>query len=49
MTILITGNPLTGFTFRGPFEAAEAATDWAEEHRDDAEWWAAELEEVERS
>lgn len=44
-TILVTGNPVDGFQFVGPFEDSDDAVRYAEdeEHRD-TEWWLGDLE-----
>lgn len=39
--ILIFGNPVEGFTFRGPFDTQEEAVDYADPIME--EWWTAEL------
>lgn len=42
MTIIVTGNPVDGLEFFGPFEDGEAAFRYADEHRLE-EWWTAPL------
>jgi len=39
MFIVIKGNPVDGFTFHGPFDSAEAASEWA--GRSEYTGWAA--------
>lgn len=41
MFVVITGNPVNGFTIVGPFESREDAFNSAE--RFDADWWISEL------
>ena len=43
MTVLLTGNPVDGLIFYGPFESAEHAADWAEGNCKNEEWWTADL------
>lgn len=42
MKILITGNPVDGLEFFGPFDEAEEATEFAEINAE-ADWWVAEV------
>lgn len=45
--IVITGNPVDGFTYHGPFADFDAASDWTEgESAADCDWWIAPLEAV---
>lgn len=44
-TIIVTGNPIDGLTFIGPFEDESEAIDYAETNCE--EWWLGELEEPE--
>jgi hypothetical protein len=45
MKIVVTGNPIDGMTFLGPFASAEAVQTWAKTHaKDGMEWWTADLE-----
>lgn len=38
--IIIYGNPVDGFNFRGPFSSMDAALEYAERHDDyDETWW----------
>lgn len=38
--ILISGNPVTGFTYYGPFESAKQAEEYSENtYFDDECWW----------
>lgn len=39
--IIVTGNPIHGFEFFGPFPYEVAAIEWAERKFDDREWWTA--------
>jgi hypothetical protein len=41
--LLIVGNPVDGFRFRGPFATAGDAGVWAESHDHEADWWVAPL------
>jgi hypothetical protein len=41
-SIIITGDPVDGFDYTGPFDSAEKATEWAEEHCD-PDWWVADI------
>lgn len=43
--IVITGNPVQGFFFYGPFQSETEAVDWAEREQSDFEWWIAPLQE----
>lgn len=40
--IVITGNPVDGFAYHGPFESEEEAQEWAENECQD-DWWVAPL------
>ena len=44
--IVITGNPVDGFIFYGPFKSSEDAIDYGENDVF-GEWWIAEIEEPE--
>lgn len=48
MTILITGNPVDGFQYHGPFDSTEDAADWASRTQD-ADWWVAPVQHAELS
>ena len=39
--VLVTGNPVDGLEFYGPFPDAESAHDWAAGVLKNAEWWIA--------
>lgn len=41
--IIIYGDPMDGFNYRGPFDTQADATEWAEDHEPDEVWWIAEL------
>lgn len=41
MWVVVTGNPLDGIEHIGPFNTSDHATDWADEHIEDEEWWVA--------
>jgi hypothetical protein len=43
-TIVVTGNPIDGFTFYGPFDVRDDATEWIETVNDDC--WLADLNPV---
>jgi hypothetical protein len=43
MHILITGDPVDGFAYRGPFNAPSDAAEWAGRHATDTTWWVAPL------
>jgi hypothetical protein len=45
IVIVITGDPVQGFIFTGPFDSHEAAERWAEGRQ---EWWTALLQPPER-
>lgn len=45
-TIIVTGNPVDGFTFYGPFEDGVEAQDWATAFLD-GDWWGANLRQPE--
>ena len=40
--IIITGNPVQGFTYQGPFTGRDVASDYGE-YITDTDWWLAEL------
>ena len=42
MIMVITGNPVQGFDFFGPFDDPQQAVDWAADLIE-ADWWVAEL------
>jgi len=42
MWIIVTGNPIDGFSFHGPFSDRNDAIEWAEEL--DPDWWVVELD-----
>lgn len=46
--LVLTGNPVDGLSFYGPFEDALAAGDWAEAGLSGHEWWIATLVPVEQ-
>jgi hypothetical protein len=37
--IIITGNPVDGFSFQGPFSSRDDAIEHAERGKVDADWW----------
>lgn len=41
--ILVTGNPITGFTYYGPFVDGATAITWAENHIGNEHYWTAPL------
>ncbi|QWY83553.1 hypothetical protein [Rhizobium phage RHph_X2_28B] len=44
--IIISGNPVDGFTFIGPFDSADEATQYTESNSKDLyDWWLAPLTE----
>lgn len=43
MHIIITGNPVDGFEYIGPFETGAEAVDWAHSNPIKEEWWIAPL------
>lgn len=43
MHLIVTGNPVDGFTFHGPFADRTAALDWADRECE-ADWWLAPLD-----
>lgn len=47
--IIVTGNPVDGFTFMGPFGTRESAIEWTEDNSRDlsADWWIAALTAIE--
>jgi hypothetical protein len=43
--IVVSGNPITGFWFTGPFSGADIAAEWAESYYDsNYDWWISDLE-----
>ena len=42
-TIVVTGNPVDGFVFYGPWDNSDAAVDGAEDMRLAGDWWIAPL------
>jgi len=44
LTILITGNPVDGFVYRGPFVDRDAAIKYAEDNYTGADWWISDLQ-----
>ena len=42
MFIVITGDPVDGFSHIGPFKTMEDAIEWAQTHKS-TDWWAAPL------
>lgn len=45
MWIVITGNPMDGFGYTGPFESADQANEWADMHvTREYDWWLAKVE-----
>lgn len=42
-TVLITGNPVDGFAFRGPFADRVAAIKYAEWNHEGGDWWVADM------
>ncbi len=43
MNIIVTGNPLDGFRFIGPFATPNEAVEWATDHCTQ-EWWVTNVE-----
>ena len=41
--IVITGNPVDGFTYTGPFDTFDEAHCWATEFQTGDDWWIARL------
>lgn len=41
--LVITGNPVDGLFFYGPFDDRESAVDWAETEQSDMEYWVSDL------
>jgi hypothetical protein len=41
--VVISGNPVDGFFYYGPFDSAEAAASAAEDSVLDADWWISKL------
>lgn len=39
MHVIMTGNPADGFAVIGPFNNAEEASEYADEHFREEEWW----------
>ena len=48
MVIIITGNPVDGFTFIGPFNDSEEADAYAVEKLRGEEWWIADMSEPDK-
>jgi hypothetical protein len=42
--IVVSGTPMVGFEFFGPFEDVESATDWAADHEIHDNYWISLLE-----
>jgi len=42
--LVITGNPVQGFFYYGPFDSLDAATEWAAREQDGEDWWAGPLD-----
>ena len=43
--IVVTGNPVDGFNYIGPFKTADDAIEWADAKSDlEGDWWIAALE-----
>jgi hypothetical protein len=43
--IVVSGNPVDGLWFTGPFSGAEVAAEWAESHYNPPyDWWIADME-----
>lgn len=36
---VVTGNPVDGFTFYGPFTDPEDANEWADDNLRNLDWW----------
>lgn len=43
MLLAVTGNPIDGFSFVGPFDSYEAASEWSD-RRSDSDWWIVKVE-----
>jgi hypothetical protein len=43
MYLVITGNPVNGFTFIGPFPVTPDAVEWAETYVSEEDWWISEI------
>lgn len=43
MSVVVMGNPISGFEIIGPFKQPHYATDWAGEWAPDLDWWVAPL------
>lgn len=41
--IVVSGNPVDGFTFHGPFDGDGIAESWADHFLDDEEYWLAKV------
>lgn len=41
--LVITGNPVDGFEYIGPFDDTETAVEWCQDMFDDEDWWVTEL------
>jgi hypothetical protein len=46
--LIVTGNPVDGFKFIGPFDTRDDAVDSASRGEIDKDWWVADLHPVER-
>lgn len=46
MLLLVTGNPVDGFSFVGPFDDHAKASEWAD-RRMDSDWWIVPIEKPE--
>ena len=45
--VVITGNPVDGLFFYGPFDSYDEATAYAERNHDGDDWWATKLQQPE--
>ncbi len=43
MKMIITGDPIDGFRYFGPFADGNSACDWADSNVSEMNWWIAEL------
>jgi hypothetical protein len=41
--IVVTGNPVYGFYYYGPFDSVESASEWARTTLSSPDWWVAGL------
>ena len=48
MYVIITGNPIDGLNFFGPFANRDDAIRWGENHNKEADWWLADVTPVVR-